>query len=118
MPRPKLGRAVRVALRLLILDIGSHQIDAMDELEQCDEVATEMVRYQNAGYQLVNLIALQSSDSESRDQARRAFNQFWLAESLQARIAAHVHQGIDMVDAGQTATRQAMTLVTHWREGS
>jgi len=51
------------------------------------------------------------------DQARRALTQFAFAEGLLVRIATHLHQGTELVDEAHTATRQAMTLVTHWREG-
>ncbi len=65
-----------------------------------------------------NLIAQDSSDPESRDQARRALVQYSFAEGLLVRIATQLHQGTELVDGAHVATRQAMTLVTHWREGS
>ena len=41
-----------------------------------------------------------------------------MLQGLLVRIAAHLHQGTELVDGAHVATRQAMTLVTHWREGS
>ena len=55
--------------------------------------------------------------SESMDQARRALTQFAFAEELLVRIATHLNQGLEEVDAAQTATLQTMSLLTHWREG-
>ena len=118
MPRPRRGRAARVTLRLLILDTGSHHIDAMDELELCNEIAIEMQRYRETGFNLVEGISLNSTDPESREQARRAVVQFVYSEGLLSRIATHLNQGLEEVDAAHTATRQALTLVTRWRGGS
>ncbi len=56
--------------------------------------------------------------AESRDQARRALLQYSFAEGMLVRIATHVHDGLEQVDAAQTSTLQAMSLLTHWREGS
>ena len=118
MPRPRRGRAARVALRLLILDIGTHHIDAMDELEECNTNAVEMQRFRSAGIALVEQISQDSVDPESRDQAGRAITQFAFSEGLLARIATHLNDGLQQVDAAQTTTLQAMSLLTHWREGS
>ena len=105
-------------LQRLILETGSLQVEALLELEQCDGIATEMLRYRSTGFNLVETISRDSTDSESRDQARRALMQYSMAEGLLVRIATHLHQGTDLVDGAHTTTRQAMTLVTHWREGS
>ena len=51
-------------------------------------------------------------------QARRALIQYSFAEGMLVRIATHTHNGLEEVDAAQTATLQAMSLLTHWREGS
>ena len=118
MPRPRRRAAWWRTLRRLILETGSHQAEALFELEQCDEVAAEMMRYRQAGFNLVQQISQDSSDPESRDQARRALTQYTFAEGLLTRIATHLHQGTELVDGAHVATRQAMTLVAHWREGS
>ena len=117
MPRPWRRAAVWRTLTRLILETGSHQVEAMLELEQCDVVAAEMLRYREAGFNLVQQISQDSTDPDSRDQARRALLQYSFAEGLLVRIATHLHQGTELVDGAHTATRQAMTLVTHWREG-
>ncbi len=39
------------------------------------------------------------------------------SEGLLVRIATHLNDGLAAVDLAYTATRQALTLVTHWREG-
>ncbi len=77
-----------------------------------------MLRFRQAGFNLVQQISEDSTDSESMDQARRALTQFAFAEELLVRIATHLHDGLEQVDAAQTATLQAMSLLTHWREGS
>ncbi len=77
-----------------------------------------MLRFRSTGFELVETISQDSTDSESRDQARRALTQFAFAEELLVRIATHLHDGMEQVDAAQTATLQAMSLLTHWREGS
>ena len=59
-----------------------------------------------------------SSPAESRDMARRALIQYSFAEGLLGRISTHAHEGLASVDAAQTATLQAMSLLTRWREGS
>ncbi len=118
MPRPRRRAAVRRTLTRLILVTGSQQVEALLELEQCDLVAAEMLRYRETGFNLVETISRDSTDSESMDQARRALTQFAFAEGQLVRIATHLHQGTELVDGAHTATRQAMTLVTHWRDGS
>ena len=118
MPRPRRRAAVWRTLRRLILETGSQQVEALLELEQCDELAAEMLRYRSTGFNLVETIAQDSESVESRDQARRALMQYSMAEALLTRIAGHLHQGIELVDGAHTATRQSITLVTHWREGS
>ena len=40
------------------------------------------------------------------------------SEGLLNQIAIHPNQGLEQVDAAQTATLQTMSLLTHWREGS
>ena len=70
------------------------------------------------GVELVDDIAQNSTDPESREQARRAMVQFVYSEGLLNRIATHLNDGLMQVDAAQTATLQAMSLLTHWREGS
>ena len=104
-----------MTLRLLILETGSRNIDAQDELEQCDLVAAEMMRYRQVGYNLVQEISQDSTDPESRDQARRALLQYSFAEGMLVRIATHVDDGLEQVDAAHTATRQAMSLLARWR---
>lgn len=91
---------------------------AMEELEQCDVIAAEMLRYRQAGFNLVETISQNSGDAESRDQARRALIQYSFAEGMLVRIATHTHNGLEEVDAAPPATLQAMSLLTHWREGS
>ena len=44
--------------------------------------------------------------------------EFAFAEELLVRIATHLNQGLEEVDAAQTATLQTMSLLTRWREGS
>ena len=117
MPRPRRRAGVWRTFRRLILETGDSQIHAMEELEQCNEIAIEMQRYRETGFNLVEGISLSSSDPESREQARRAVVQFVYSESLLNRIATHLNQGLMQVDATQTATLQAMSLLTHWREG-
>ena len=99
-------------LRRLVLETGSLQAKALEELDEIEDLTPEMVRYQNAGYELVSLIAQESTDPESRECARRAITQFRLVEALQLRIIARVHEGTEMVDAAQTAARQTTSLVT------
>ncbi len=77
-----------------------------------------MMRYRQAGFNLVETISQDSSDPESRDQARRALIQYSFAEGLLGRISTHAHEGLASVHAAQTSTLQAMSLLTHWREGS
>ena len=107
-----------MALRMLILDIGTHHIDAMEELERCNTTALEMQRFREAGFNLVEQISRDSTDPESRDQAGRAVTQFAFSEGLLSRIATHLNQGLEEVDLAHTATRQAMSLMTRLREGS
>ena len=70
------------------------------------------------GFNLVEQISRDSTDAESREQARRAMVHFVYFDGLLNRIATHLNEGLASVDAAHTATRQAMTLVTRWREGS
>ncbi len=63
-------------------------------------------------------ISRDSTDPEAQELARRAMVQFVYSEGLLNRIATHLNQGLMQVDAAQTATLQAMSLLTHWREGS
>lgn len=93
-------------------------MDAINQLERFAEADEEITRYQAAGQQLVELIARDSADTESRDLARRALTQLSLAGALKRRLDTHIYEGIAMVSGAHVATRQAMTLVTHWREGS
>ena len=67
---------------------------------------------------MVEQISQESTDPGSRDQASRAITQFAFAEELLVRIATHLNQGLEEIDAAQTATLQAMSLLTRWREGS
>ncbi len=118
MPRPRRRAGVWRTFRSLILETGGRQLEALEDLEQCDVVAAEMLRFRSAGFTLVEQIGQDSVDPESRDQARRALTQFAFAEELLVRIATHLHDGMEQVDAAQTSTLQAMSLLTHWREGS
>ena len=118
MPRPRRRAGVWRTFRRLVLETSGHQGEALEELEQCDVVVAEMKRYRQAGFNLVRQISQDSTDAESRDQARRAITQFAFAEELLVRIAIHVHDGLEHVDAAQTATLQAMTLVERLWEGS
>ena len=118
MPRPRRGRAARVALRLLILDIGTHHIDAMEDLERCNTIAVEMTRFRSTGFELVEQISRDSTDPEAQELARRAMVQFVYSEGLLNRIATHLNQGLEEIDLAHTATRQAMSLMTRLREGS
>ena len=77
-----------------------------------------MTRFRSAGLRLVEQISQDSSDPESREQARRALTQFAFAEELLVRIATHLNDGLMQVDAAQTSNLQAMSLLTHWRMGS
>ena len=97
-------------LRRLILEIGDYQIQAMGELEQCNSIAVEMQRYRASSLRLLEQISQESTDGESREQARRALNQFALSEGLLVRIATTLNQSLEHVDLAQTATLQAMTL--------
>ena len=117
MPHPRRRAAVWRTLRRLILETGGHQVEALLELEKCNAIAVEMQRFREAGFNLVEQVSRDSTDAESREQARRAMVQFVYSEGLLNRIATHLNQGLEQVDAAHTATRQAMTLVTHWREG-
>ena len=118
MPRPRRQGGVWRTIRSLILETGDSQIHAMEELEECNAIAIEMQRYRETGFNLVEGISLSSTDPESREQARRAVVQFVNSEGLLNRIAVHLNDGLQQVDAAQTATLQAMSLLTHWREGS
>ena len=99
-------------LRRLILETGDYQIQAMGELEQCNSIAVELQRYRASSFRLLEQISQESTDGESRDQARRALNQLALSEGLLVRVATTLNQGLEHVDLAQTATLQAMTLVT------
>lgn len=112
MARPRRRAAVWRTLRRLVLETGSLQTKALEELDQIEDLAPEIVRYQNAGYELVSLIARVSPDPESQERARRAITQFRLVEALQLRIIARVHEGTELVDAAQAASRQTISLVT------
>ena len=103
-------------LRRLVLETGSLQAKALEELDQIEDLTPEMVRYQNVGYELVRLIAQESSDPESRERAQRAITQFRLVEALQLRIIARVHEGTDLAAAAQAASRQTISLVTRLLE--
>lgn len=118
MPRPRRRGAARRLLIRLILETGDQHINAMDELEECNDIAVEMQRFREAGFNLVDQISRDSTDAESRDQARRAITQFVFSEGLLSRIATHLNQGIEKIDQAHTATRQAISLVTRWRERS
>ena len=118
MPRPRSRAAVWRTLQRLILETANQQVDAINQLEQFAEADEEITRYQTAGQQLVEIIARDAADSESRELARRALTQLNLAGALKARLDTHIYEGISMVSGAHVATRQAMTLVTHWREGS
>ena len=118
MPRPRRRGGVWRTFRTLILETGGRQLEALEDLEQCDVIAAEMLRFRSTGFELVETISRDSTDSESMDQARRALIQFAFAEELLVRIATHLHDGLEQVDAAQTSTLQAMSLLTHWREGS
>ena len=99
-------------LRRLILETGDYQIQAMGELEQGNSIAVEMQRYQASCSRLLEQISQESTDEKSREQARRALNQFALSEGLLVRIATCLNQGLEYVDLAQTAALQVMTLVT------
>ena len=118
MPRPRRRGGVWRTFRSLILETGGRQLEALEDLEECNTNAVEMQRFRSAGFTLVEQISQDSVDPESRDQARRAITQFAFAEELLVRIATHLNQGLEEVDAAQTATLQMMSLLTHWREGS
>ncbi len=118
MPRPRRRGGVWRTFRRLVLETGDSQIRAMEELEECNTIAVEMTRFRSAGFRLVEQIAEESTDPESQEQARRAVTQFAFAEGLLNRIATHLNDGLMQVDAAQTSTLQAMSLMTHWREGS
>ncbi len=98
-------------LRQLILEIGNYQLQAMGELEECRSIAVEMQRYRASSFRLLEQISQESRDEESKDQARRALNQFALLEGLLVRITTTLDQGLEHVDLAQTATLQAVTLV-------
>ena len=98
-------------LRRLILETGNYQIQAMEELEQCNSIAREMQRYRALSFRLLEQISQESADRESREQARRALNQFDLSEGLLVQIATNLKQGLEHVDLAQTASLHAMTLV-------
>ena len=98
-------------LRRLILETGDYQIQAMRELEQCKSISVELQRYRASSIRLLEQISQESTDGESRDQARRALNQLALSEGLLVRIATTLNQGLEHVDLAQTAILQAMTLV-------
>ena len=104
--------------RRLILESGGRLLEALEESEQYDVVAAEMMRYRQSGVNLVQQISQDSADAESREQARRALLQYSFTEGMLVRIATHVPKGLEQVDAAQTATLQAMSLLTRWREGS
>ncbi len=76
MPRPRRRGGVWRTFRILILETGDSQIRAMEELEECNEIAVEMTRFRSACFRLVEQIAEDSTDPESREQARRAVTQF------------------------------------------
>ncbi len=99
-------------IRRLILETGDYQIQAMGELEQCNSIAVEMQRYRASTFRLVEQISQESTDGESREQARRALSQLALSEGLLVRIATTLDQGLEHVDLAQTAALQAMTLAT------
>ena len=99
-------------LRRLIVETGEYQIQAMGELERCNSIAVEMQRYRASSFRLLEQISQESTDWESREQARRALNQFSLWEGLLLRIATTLNQSLEHVDLAQTAALQAMTLVT------
>ena len=103
--------------RSLVLETGDSQNRAMEELEECNTIAVEMTRFRSTGFELVDGIAQNSTDPESREAARRAMVQFVYSEGLLNRIATHLNQGLMQVDGAQTSTLQAMSLLTHWREG-
>ena len=44
--------------------------------------------------------------------------QFAFSEGLLNRIATHLNEGLAQIDEAQTATLQAMSLMTRRREGS
>ena len=98
-------------LRRLILETGDYQIQAMGELEQCNSIAEELQRYRASSLRPLEQISQESTDRESREQARRALNQFALSEGLLTRIAATLNQSLEHVDLAQTVTSQTMTLV-------
>ena len=118
MPRPRRRAGVWRTFRTLVLETGDSQIRAMEELEERNTIAVEMQRYRETGFNLVEGISLNSTDPESREQARRAVTQFVYSEGLLNRIATHLNDGLMQVDAAQTASLQAMSLLTRWREGS
>ena len=117
MPRPRRRGGVWRTFRSLVLETGDSQIHAMEELEECNTIAVEMTRFRSAGFRLVEQIAEESTDPESQEQARRAVTQFAFSEGLLTRIATHLNEGLMQVDAAQTSTLQAMSLLTR-QEGS
>ena len=104
MPRPRGRAAVWRTLRRLILETGGRQLEALEELEQCDLVAVEMLRYRQAGFSLVQQISRDSTDPESRDEARQAVIQLVYSEGLLNRIATHLNPCLEHVDFSQNAT--------------
>ena len=91
MPWPRRRAVLWRTLRSLILETGGRQIEVLLELAQCDVVVAEMLRYRPAGFNLVQQISQDSTDAESRDEARQALIQFVYSEGLLNRIATHLN---------------------------
>ena len=89
MPRPRRRGGVWRTFRSLILETGGHQLEALEELEQCNTIAVEMTRFRSAGFRLVEQISQDSTDPESRERARRAITQFAFSAGLLNRISIH-----------------------------
>ena len=87
-----------------MLETGGRQLEALGELAQCDVVVAEMLRYRQAGFDLVQQISLDSTDAESRDEVRQALIQFVYSEGLLNRMATHLNPCLEHVDFAQNTT--------------
>ena len=102
----------------LILDTTGHIVEADGSLEQFDTVDQEMDRYQDRGYLLVATIATESEDPRAQELARKALQQFYLAERLEAQNEGNVHQGHAAVKEAKETNGQAVGLSQHQRHGT
>ncbi|MFQ6027219.1 MAG: hypothetical protein ACE5Q6_06985 [Dehalococcoidia bacterium] len=113
-------------LQDLVIDTAGHQVSALESLSQVDDSEAAMDAYQERAYTLIATIARCSTDLDAQDMARRALTQLYMAETLEDRIGANVHNGHGHVETAQvctwqtislTHTRQTDSLTWHWKEG-